>query len=79
MNKNLRVKKIASYVIATIIEGSVNKLQKFVTPTITFVTIPGQITLLSEMRFVKQDAHTMTNLNSLFSNCVALAIKYFPI
>ena len=33
---------MASYVIATIIEGSVNKLQKCLTPSITFATIPGQ-------------------------------------
>ena len=41
----IRAKK-ASYVIAAIIEGSVNRFQKYLKPIITFVTLPGQTLVL---------------------------------
>ena len=42
VHRLIRAKKIAIYVIAAIIEGSVNRFQKRLKPTITFVTLPGQ-------------------------------------
>ena len=44
---NLRMKKyyLASYVIATINEGAVNKSQKCLKPTVAFPTILSQLTM----------------------------------
>ena len=47
INENLiRTKMIFSCVTATLNEGSVNKLQKCLKPTVTFATIPSQLTTI---------------------------------
>ena len=49
VNYNLirRKKYLANYVTATLNEGSVNKLQKCLKPTVIFATIPRQLTTIS--------------------------------